>query len=96
MRQRYVVTYDISDPTRLRKVFKTMKGYGTHLQLSVFSCDLTELTMVRLKDALTRAINTDEDAVLFIDIGPSDGRGMESFECLGRATAPPVKGPKII
>lgn len=96
MRQRYVVTYDIADPGRLRRVFKVMKGFGTHLQLSVFSCDLTELTLVKLKASLTEIIHEREDAVLLIDIGPSDGRGMESFECLGRATAPPEKGPKII
>jgi CRISPR-associated protein Cas2 len=96
MRQRYVVTYDVCDPVRLRRVFKTLKGYGTHLQLSVFSCDLTELTLVKLKSSLMDIINVEQDAVLFIDVGPSDGRGMESFECLGVATAPPVKGPKII
>lgn len=28
MRQRYLVTYDIGDPKRLRKVFKLLKGYG--------------------------------------------------------------------
>lgn len=77
-------------------MFKTLKGFGTHLQLSVFSCDLTEMTLATLKGALGEIIDFRNDAVLFIDIGPSDGRGMESFECLGRATAPPAKGPKIV
>jgi CRISPR-associated protein Cas2 len=36
MRQGYIVTYDVCNPKRLRKVFKTMQGYGEHLQLSVF------------------------------------------------------------
>ena len=40
MRHNYVVTYDISDPKRLRKVYKMMLGYGEHLQLSVFQCEL--------------------------------------------------------
>jgi len=96
MRQRYVVTYDIADPRRLRRVFKLLKGYGTHLQLSVFSCDLTELTLVQLKASLSSAIHATDDAVLFIDIGPSEGRGMESFECIGRATVPPPRGPRIV
>jgi CRISPR-associated protein Cas2 len=96
MRQRYLVTYDISDPKRLRQVFRIMKGYGHHLQLSVFSCDLTELTLVTMKAALSEVIHAVEDAVLIVDIGPSDGRGMTSFECLGRATRPPEKGPKIV
>ena len=38
MRQTYIVTYDISHPKRLRKVYKLMKGYGEHvLQLSGLS-----------------------------------------------------------
>jgi CRISPR-associated protein Cas2 len=96
MRQRFLVTYDIADSKRLRQVFKVMKGYGTHLQLSVFSCDLTEMTLVLMKAALNRVIHAQEDAVLIVDVGPSDGRGMSSFECLGRATRPPEKGPKIV
>lgn len=95
MRQRFLVTYDISDPRRLRQVFKTMKGFGTHLQLSVFSCDLTEMTLVMMKAALRAVIHDVEDAVLIVDVGPCEGRGSTSFECLGRATAPPEKGPRI-
>jgi CRISPR-associated protein Cas2 len=96
MRQRFLVTYDVSDPKRLRRVFKVMKGFGTHLQLSVFSCDLTEMTQVMMRAALAEEINHTEDSVLIIDIGPSDGRGSTSFECLGRATKPPVKEAKIV
>jgi CRISPR-associated endonuclease Cas2 len=36
MRRNFIVTYDICDPKRLRKVFKLCKGYGIHLQYSVF------------------------------------------------------------
>jgi len=96
VRQRFLVTYDVSDPKRLRRVFRVMKGFGTHLQLSVFSCDLTEMTQVLMRAALAQEINHAEDSVLIIDIGPSDGRGSTSFECLGRATKPPQKEAKII
>jgi len=37
----YLVTYDIRDDKRLRRVFKTMKGFGEWLQLSVFQCRLS-------------------------------------------------------
>ena len=37
----YIVAYDISQPKRWRHVFKTMKGYGHWVQLSVFQCRLT-------------------------------------------------------
>jgi CRISPR-associated protein Cas2 len=96
MRSRFLVTYDVSDPKRLRQVFKVMKGFGTWLQLSVFSCDLTEMTLVLMKAELTKVMHHTEDAVLIVDVGPSDGRGMTSFECLGRATRPPDKEPRIV
>ena len=32
----YLVTYDIADPKRWRKIFKTMNGFGHWVQLSVF------------------------------------------------------------
>ena len=41
MRTSYLVCYDICDDKRLRKVFQTMRGYGDHLQYSVFECQLT-------------------------------------------------------
>jgi CRISPR-associated protein Cas2 len=96
MRQRYLVTYDVCDPKRLRQVFRVLKGYGTHLQLSVFSCDLTEMTQVMMRAAISQAIDHEEDSVLIIDIGPSDGRGSTSFESIGKATKPPMKGPRIV
>lgn len=96
MRTRYLVTYDVADARRLRQVFKVMKGFGTWLQLSVFSCDLTEMTLVTMKAELTKVMHHTEDAVLIVDVGPSEGRGMTSFECLGRATRPPDKAPRIV
>ena len=69
----YVVTYDISSNKRWRKVFKTMKGYGEWMQLSVFQCRLDKSNRFRMTDALSEIINHDEDHVLIIDIGPADG-----------------------
>ena len=36
----YLVTYDISDQKRWRKVFRVMNGFGHWVQLSVFQCRL--------------------------------------------------------
>jgi len=36
MRTTYLVCYDITDDKRLRRVFKSCKNYGDHLQYSVF------------------------------------------------------------
>jgi CRISPR-associated protein Cas2 len=96
MRQRYIVTYDIRDPRRLRQVFRTLKGYGEHLQLSVFRCDLTRMALAQLKDRLSACLNAREDQVLLIDIGPAEGRAAEAVESLGRACAEMQKGPAIV
>jgi CRISPR-associated protein Cas2 len=74
MRKLVIVTYDISDPKRLRKVFKAMKGFGQHLQLSVFRCDLTDMERFEMIGVLQGMIHHDEDQILLIDLGPSDGR----------------------
>jgi CRISPR-associated protein Cas2 len=68
----YVVTYDIADPKRWRRVFKLMHGYGSWLQLSVFQCRLTARRRVELAARLERRIKADEDHVLILDLGPAD------------------------
>lgn len=96
MRQRYIVTYDISDKVRLRKVFKVMKGYGEHLQFSVFRCDLTNLSLAKLKAELREAMDAREDQVLIIDVGPTEGRGAEVFESLGKAYVDEGRKPNVV
>jgi CRISPR-associated protein Cas2 len=83
MRHTYLVAYDICDPKRLRQVFKTMKGWGDHLQLSVFRCDLSQRELIELRTELSSLINHAEDQVLFADIGPADGRALNSFDAIG-------------
>ena len=84
MRQTYIISYDVSDPKRLRKVFKTLRGYGDHLQLSVFRCELSPKERVEVRAKLSDIIHHREDQVIFVDVGPADGRGSESLETLGR------------
>jgi len=57
MRASYLVSYDIADEKRLRLVFKTMRGYGDHLQFSVFECQLTAADLARLKGELSDIIH---------------------------------------
>jgi len=81
---RYIVSYDICDPTRLRQVDKTMRGYGEPLQYSVFCCDLSNSERITLIAELSPIIDHREDQVMLIDIGPADGRGKQSIETLGK------------
>ncbi|CUS32782.1 CRISPR-associated endonuclease Cas2 [Candidatus Nitrospira nitrificans] len=83
MRHHYLVTYDIADPKRLRRVFKTMKGFGAHVQFSVFQCDLPDIDLVRMKAALTDIIDLREDQVLIIDLGSADSNPIKRIESMG-------------
>lgn len=84
MRTNYIVTYDIRDPKRLRRVFRACKDYGMHLQLSVFECDLTAAEKIDFESRLRGLINSAEDQILFIGLGPSENRGERVITSLGQ------------
>lgn len=84
MRQCFLVTYDICEAKRLREVYETMRGFGEHLQYSVFLCVLSPMGLATLKGKLLEIIDAHEDQVMFIDLGPEEGRGKKAIETLGR------------
>jgi len=83
MRTTYLVCYDIANDKRLRKVFKTCRNYGEHLQYSVFECDLNGSELVQLEHELREIINHAEDQVLFVGLGPAASRGERVIRALG-------------
>jgi CRISPR-associated protein Cas2 len=82
-RIRYLVSYDISNPKRLRRVARALEGFGVRLQYSVFECPLDEMRMAMLKAALQPIVNHDEDQVLFVSLGPSSGDATLVIEAMG-------------
>jgi len=82
-RHTYLVCYDIANDKRLKKVFKVCKNHGTHLQFSVFECDLTSRELVQFQRELKAIIKHDEDQVLFVGLGPAEGRGDRVISALG-------------
>jgi CRISPR-associated protein Cas2 len=95
MQNSYLICYDICDDKRLRKVFQVMRGYGDHLQYSVFECQLTPTDLVRLRADLAKIIHHGDDQVLFVDLGPSEGRGDRVITALGKPYTN-VDGPCIV
>lgn len=93
---RISVSYDISDPKRRRQIYRTMRGFGQHLQLSVFSCDLTPSQRTEMIAALENAIDRDEDQILLIDLGPSQAQPIHQIEALGRPLAVKDRGPVVL
>lgn len=95
MKRDLVVTYDICHPKRLRMVFETMKGYGEHVQLSVFRCQLTPMLRTRMIRELAEIVHHDEDQVLLFDLGPSKSL-RERVEWVGVPYDPPERGPTVL
>lgn len=83
MRMTFLVCYDIANDKRLRRVFKACKSYGDHLQYSVFECDLNPREKAELERALAEMIKHDEDQVIFVSLGPAEGRGERVITALG-------------
>ena len=82
-RTTYLVCYDIANDKRLRKVFKVCKNHGTHLQFSVFECDLTPRERTQFERELKDVIKHDADQVIFVSLGPAEGRGERVISALG-------------
>ena len=95
MRNTFLVTYDISNDLRLRRVHKAMRGFGDHLQYSVFECQFNQTDLVRCRHALGKIIHHKDDQVLFVDLGPAEGRGDRVISALGRPYAP-IDAPCIV
>ena len=96
LRLLYIATYDICDPKRLRRVFTIMRGYGEHLQFSVFRCELTDRERSELMAKLHSEIKHDEDQVLFFPMGPAGGFKESGVFYVGRSYQPSSHGAIVI
>lgn len=95
-RRRYLVAYDICDAVRLRRVHKSMKGFGYPLQYSVFVCDLDASEKIALKIEILPIMDQRADSVVLVDLGDPQKRGLECFEFLGVSRSLPKHGPGIV
>lgn len=96
MRQTFVISYDVSCPKRLRKVYRLMRGWGDHIQLSVFRCELSPRELVDLRTRLAAIIHGSEDQVLFVDVGPVEGRGGTSIRAIGKVYTSPERRAIVV
>lgn len=91
----YVVTYDIADQKRWRRVFNVMNGYGEWLQLSVFQCRMNRQRHAELVSLLDGMIHHGEDHVLFVDVGPAEQVTLRVVS-LGKEFEPVAREPVIV
>jgi len=95
-RKRYVVSYDIGDDKRLRRVYKAMRGFGDHVQLSVFICELSAREKAEMIATLVPLIHHEVDQILIADLGPAEGRGSTCISSLGRPFTCPERHAIIV
>ena len=62
----YVICYDISNTKKRNKIFKTLKNYGKHMQLSVFECDISEKQLKKLMRQVEKIMGEEEDWSILI------------------------------
>ncbi len=91
----YIVTYDVRDPKRWKRLFRVLEGYGDWLQLSVFQCRLDAMRRLRLEEALLKIVKMGQDHVLILDLGPAD-RVSPKVQSLGKRFEPVQKEPVIV
>jgi len=91
----YIVSYDISDPKRWRRIFRLMHGYGDWLQLSIFQCRLGEKRRAEMIALIDGIITHGQDHVLILDLGPAEGV-KPRITSLGKSFAPVKREPIIV
>lgn len=69
-----LVSYDVADEKRLRRMFKLLRGYGEHVQYSVFLCQLTDKDEVVLTEKIRDILHLDQDQTILIRLGPVHGK----------------------
>lgn len=63
-RQWHLVSYDVRDPKRLRRVAKTLESYGVRLQYSVFRCRLDTEALERMHWQLAQIMQPNDDLLV--------------------------------
>lgn len=95
MEHLYVVSYDIREPRRWRKVFQAMHAFGERLQLSVFQCRLGKERVMKMEEILRRLVDQKVDHVLILDLGLAEHVELR-VSSIGKAFEPVEPGPVIV
>ena len=92
----YLIAYDISDNDRLRQVYKIMRGFGDHVQYSVFCCVLSDKRKAELVDKLCDAIHHAKDQVLFVPLGAAEVDRASKWTTMGRPLMHPERCARVV
>jgi len=98
-RMRYLVCYDVCGEgfeRRLRKVYQTLRGYGEHVQYSVFRCELSPLQLAQLEGELEEVIDHGRDQVMIAPLGYADRGDRWDLTVLGVPLDDPERIVRIV
>lgn len=63
-----LLTYDITDPKRLKRLNKFLKEFGINSQKSVFECDIDDAGLRRIRMYCKHCLDLKTDSVLIYKI----------------------------
>ena len=95
MEHLYVISYDVTDPKRWRRLFKTMHGFGDWLQYSVFQARLGRIRRIQMEAAINEIVHHEKDHVLILDLGPAENV-KPRVSSIGKAFEPVQREPVIV
>lgn len=99
VRRHVLVSYDIADEKRLKKVQKLVSDAADRVQFSVYLGQFSAKDLVILRERLREVIHHQQDQVLFLDLGRVPDGDLESGDLaishLGRPWEPRVLATMI-
>jgi CRISPR-associated protein Cas2 len=90
-RRRFLVTYDVSDPKRVKVAHKAMSDFGRHVQFSVFLCELDSREFLQMEHRLQKILNLRQDQALIFDLGLASNDRDDLIQSIGRDYEEPAK-----
>ena len=65
---KYLITYDIENNKRRKKVSDELEAYGYRVNFSVFECELNKTKMKKLVEKLEELIDKKKDSLRFYHV----------------------------
>ena len=65
---KYLITYDIENDKRRKKISDELEAFGYRVNYSVFECELNQTKLRKLKEKIEELVDVNYDSVRFYHI----------------------------
>ncbi|PID48377.1 MAG: CRISPR-associated endonuclease Cas2 [Proteobacteria bacterium] len=62
---RYLITYDIKDDKKRKKISDMLDGFGARVNFSVYECEISKSKLAHLKSEIEKLVDKKQDSVRF-------------------------------